>query len=113
MKSVFCKTAMVLVAIMVMVLTVPTWARDERYTSKYDDMDVEHILNSDRLTDSYVHCLLEQGPCTPEGKVMKNTNRVNCCRVFGNSKSRFVPCRHTIEHASGWIDDLGTRLGSY
>nr|CAD7409210.1 unnamed protein product [Timema poppensis] len=71
MKSVFCKTAMVLVAIMVVVLTVPTWARDERYTSKYDDMDVDHILNSDRLTDSYVHCLLEQGPCTPEGKVMK------------------------------------------
>nr|CAD7602007.1 unnamed protein product [Timema genevievae] len=72
MKSVSCKTAMVLVAVMVMVMTVPTRARDEQYTSKYDDMDVDHVMKSDRLMDSYVNCLLDQGPCTPEGKVMKN-----------------------------------------
>nr|CAD7449778.1 unnamed protein product [Timema bartmani] len=81
MKSVSCKTAMVLVAVMVMVMTVPTRARDEQYTSKYDDMDVDHIMKSDRLTDSYVNCLLDQGPCTPEGKNVRRVRQTTSARV--------------------------------
>nr|CAD7433410.1 unnamed protein product [Timema monikensis] len=88
MKSVFCKTAMVLMAVIVMMLTVPTWARDERYTSKYDDMDVDHILKSDRLTDSYVHCLMDQGPCTPEGKVMKSKCLLSSTSIEVSSVTR-------------------------
>ncbi|XP_045777511.1 ejaculatory bulb-specific protein 3-like [Maniola jurtina] len=41
------------------------------YTNKYDGIDLDQILSSDRLLDGYVNCLLDKGPCTPDGKELK------------------------------------------
>lgn len=41
------------------------------YTNKFDDVDVDGILGSDRLLKAYVNCLLEKGPCTAEGAKLK------------------------------------------
>nr|CAD7458454.1 unnamed protein product [Timema tahoe] len=72
MKSV-CNTAMALVAVVVVLVVVTlTEAKEERYTSRYDNVDVERILQSARLLDNYMKCLLEKGPCTPDGKEMKS-----------------------------------------
>nr|AHE13801.1 chemosensory protein 3 [Lissorhoptrus oryzophilus] len=45
--------------------------RAEMYTTKYDNIDVDSILASTRLLKNYVNCLLDQGPCSPEGKELK------------------------------------------
>ncbi|XP_063830604.1 ejaculatory bulb-specific protein 3-like [Ostrinia nubilalis] len=42
------------------------------YTTKYDGVNLDEILENDRLLTSYVNCLLETGPCTPDGKELKN-----------------------------------------
>ncbi|XP_013187512.2 ejaculatory bulb-specific protein 3 [Amyelois transitella] len=42
------------------------------YTTKYDGIDLDEILASDRLLAGYVNCLLDLGPCTPDGKELKN-----------------------------------------
>lgn len=46
--------------------------RDDKYTTKYDDIDVDQILTSKRLLSNYIKCLLEEGPCTAEGKELKS-----------------------------------------
>jgi hypothetical protein len=45
--------------------------RDEKYTTKYDNINLDEILDSDRLLDNYIRCLLEKGKCTPEGIELK------------------------------------------
>ncbi|XP_069685971.1 uncharacterized protein [Periplaneta americana] len=45
--------------------------RDEKYTSRYDNIDIDEILASARLLDNYVKCLLDKGRCTAEGATLK------------------------------------------
>ncbi|XP_072942433.1 ejaculatory bulb-specific protein 3-like [Epargyreus clarus] len=47
-------------------------ADDPTYTSKYDGVNLDEILASERLLNGYVNCLLDNGPCTPDGKELKN-----------------------------------------
>lgn len=42
------------------------------YTNKYDDVDLDVILNSDRLLTNYVKCLKNEGPCTPDAAELKS-----------------------------------------
>ncbi|GAB1862682.1 Chemosensory protein [Camponotus japonicus] len=44
---------------------------DDKYTTKFDNIDVDAILKSDRLLKNYVNCLLDKGNCTPDGKELK------------------------------------------
>ncbi|XP_055374405.1 ejaculatory bulb-specific protein 3 [Condylostylus longicornis] len=46
-------------------------AADEQYTTKYDNIDLEEILKSDRLFKNYYNCLLDKGKCTPDGRELK------------------------------------------
>ncbi|XP_049963294.1 ejaculatory bulb-specific protein 3-like isoform X1 [Schistocerca serialis cubense] len=65
------KSALALVAVLaVMALTA---ADDEKYTTKYDNIDLDEILANDRLMHQYELCLTEEddSSCTPEGKELK------------------------------------------
>ncbi|XP_058447049.1 ejaculatory bulb-specific protein 3-like [Malaya genurostris] len=46
-------------------------AAQDLYTSKYDNIDVDEILRSDRLFKNYFQCLMDEGRCTPEGNELK------------------------------------------
>jgi hypothetical protein len=39
---------------------------------RWDYMNVDEILSSDRLVNNYVKCLLDKGPCTPDGAELKS-----------------------------------------
>ncbi|XP_058821011.1 ejaculatory bulb-specific protein 3-like [Topomyia yanbarensis] len=41
------------------------------YTNRFDNIDIEEVLMSDRLYRGYYNCLLDMGPCTPEGSELK------------------------------------------
>ncbi|CAG9762017.1 unnamed protein product [Ceutorhynchus assimilis] len=43
------------------------------YTTKYDNVDVDKILKNDRVLTNYIKCLMDEGPCTPEGRELKKT----------------------------------------
>jgi hypothetical protein len=45
--------------------------RDDKYTTKYDNINVDEILASNRLVDNYIKCLLDQGRCSPDGTELK------------------------------------------
>ncbi|XP_069685714.1 ejaculatory bulb-specific protein 3-like [Periplaneta americana] len=51
--------------------TVP--ASSDKYTTRYDSIDVDGILKSERLLKSYFNCLMDKGPCTREGQELKKT----------------------------------------
>nr|AXF48713.1 chemosensory protein CSP17 [Lobesia botrana] len=44
---------------------------DDLYTDRYDNLNIDEILENRRLLIPYVKCMLDQGRCTPEGKYLK------------------------------------------
>ncbi|XP_072942443.1 ejaculatory bulb-specific protein 3-like [Epargyreus clarus] len=54
-----------------LVLTVVTLCTAEQYTDRYDNINIDEILENRRLLTPYVKCILDQGRCTPEGKELK------------------------------------------
>uniref|UniRef100_A0A0K8TUT0 Chemosensory Protein n=1 Tax=Epiphyas postvittana TaxID=65032 RepID=A0A0K8TUT0_EPIPO len=45
---------------------------EDKYTDKYDKIDLDEILQNKRLLQAYVNCILDKGKCTPEGKELKD-----------------------------------------
>lgn len=48
-------------------------AQGQKYTTKYDGVNLEEILKSDRLLNNYFKCLMDTGKCTPDGNELKRT----------------------------------------
>ncbi|BET00375.1 unnamed protein product [Nesidiocoris tenuis] len=44
---------------------------EEKYTTKYDNIDLDEILNNERLYKKYFDCLSNKGKCTPDGAELK------------------------------------------
>ena len=44
---------------------------EDKYTNKYDNVDLDEILKSDRLFNNYFKCLMDKGKCTPDGSELK------------------------------------------
>ncbi|CAG9563986.1 unnamed protein product [Danaus chrysippus] len=59
------KSCVVLCCVLVCVLG------DEKYTDKYDNINLQEILDNKKLLHAYVNCILDKGKCSPEGKELK------------------------------------------
>lgn len=62
---IFCK-------ILTVTLTATRAEQSVKYDSRYDNVDLDEILKSKRLFDNYIKCLLYDGVCTPDGKMLKD-----------------------------------------
>ena len=45
---------------------------DDKYTTRYDDVNIDDIISNERLLKRYVDCLLDQGVCTPDAMELKS-----------------------------------------
>lgn len=45
------------------------------YETKYDNIDLDELLKNDRLRKNYVKCLLNEGPCTPDGLELRSNTK--------------------------------------
>lgn len=45
---------------------------NEKYTGKYDDVNVDKILQNNRVLTNYIRCLMDEGPCTAEGRELRS-----------------------------------------
>jgi hypothetical protein len=52
--------------------TLETRPSSDKYTTRYDHIDVDGILKSERLLRNYFNCLVDKGPCTREGLELKS-----------------------------------------
>ncbi|PSN33545.1 hypothetical protein C0J52_25412 [Blattella germanica] len=58
----------VLCALSVRVASAPA---GDKYSSRFESLDVDAILQSERLVQNYFKCLMDRGPCTREGTELK------------------------------------------
>lgn len=47
------------------------WVSAQNGSSKYEYVDVDALLSNHRTLNNYVNCVLDKGPCTPEGRDLK------------------------------------------
>ncbi|XP_049838245.1 ejaculatory bulb-specific protein 3-like [Schistocerca gregaria] len=81
--------------ILVVATAVPLTSADEgKYSTKYDNVDLDEILNNDRLFNNYLDCLLDEGDerCTTEGKELKgvipDALQTECSKCNEKQKAR-------------------------
>lgn len=43
----------------------------EKYTDKYDNINMQEILDNRRLLLAYANCILDKGKCSPEGRELR------------------------------------------
>ncbi|KOX77285.1 Ejaculatory bulb-specific protein 3 [Melipona quadrifasciata] len=55
---------------------------EDKYTTKYDDVDINAVLNSERLLNGYVSCLLDRGACTPDALELKNCAKSKFMQIY-------------------------------
>lgn len=64
---------------------------EDKYTTKYDGVDVDEILKSDRLFNNYFKCLMDKGKCTPDGselkRVLPDALKTNCSKCSEKQKT--------------------------
>ncbi|CAK1584486.1 unnamed protein product [Parnassius mnemosyne] len=58
--------------ILLFFVTIAHAQTSEKYTSRYDDLNIEDVLTNRRFLVSYIRCLLDIGKCSPEGRELKS-----------------------------------------
>lgn len=64
---------LVLIAFAVAIAMVEARPEETTYTSRFDSVDIDRILKTDRLFKNYYACLMGTGKCTPEGRELQRT----------------------------------------
>nr|QRF70955.1 chemosensory protein [Semiothisa cinerearia] len=83
----------------------------DKYSSKYDNFDVDTLINNDRLLKAYVNCFLDKGRCTPEGadfkKALPEAIETTCGKCTEKQKLNIRRVIKAIQqkHAKQW-DEL-------
>uniref|UniRef100_A0A336M3J4 CSON007981 protein n=1 Tax=Culicoides sonorensis TaxID=179676 RepID=A0A336M3J4_CULSO len=71
-----------------------------KYDSRYDNIDVDAILKNERLMKAYIKCLMNEGPCTPDGQLLKDSLpdaiQNDCARCTEKQKSGSDNVMHYI-----------------
>lgn len=58
--------------LLVFVLSIAAVAlAQDKYTTRFDNVNIDEILNNRRLLKGYANCLLDKGPCSPDGAELK------------------------------------------
>ncbi|KRT85071.1 hypothetical protein AMK59_2663 [Oryctes borbonicus] len=72
---------------------------EEKYTTKYDNINIQEILNNKRLLKGYTNCLLEKGPCAPDAaelkRVLPDALQTNCSKC---SEKQRTGAREILTH---------------
>ncbi|XP_055540454.1 probable serine/threonine-protein kinase samkC isoform X4 [Wyeomyia smithii] len=70
---------------------------------RYDNLDIDTILSSNRLVNNYVDCLLSRKPCPPEGKDLKRilpeALRTKCGRCSETQKENALKIITTLYYS--------------
>ncbi|KAH0550299.1 allergen Tha p 1-like [Cotesia glomerata] len=84
------------------------------YTNKWDNIDVDKILENKRLLEGYVKCLMDKGRCTSEGKDLKenlpDALATNCdkCTAAQKEKSEKI-IRFLVNQRKDLWDQLAAK----
>ncbi|KAJ8717933.1 hypothetical protein PYW07_005863 [Mythimna separata] len=104
-----------IVAVALLCVVAMAWGKPaSTYTDKWDNINVDEILESQRLLKAYVDCLMDRGRCTPDGKALKETlpdaleNECSKCTEKQKSGSDKV-IRHLVNKRPDLWKELSTK----
>jgi hypothetical protein len=61
-----------LLLLLLLVAVMAAGEKPKGYSTKYDNVDVDRILSNGRILTNYIKCIMDEGPCTPEGRELKS-----------------------------------------
>nr|AIX97837.1 chemosensory protein [Cnaphalocrocis medinalis] len=80
----------------------------DKYSTKYDNFDVDTLISNDRLLKAYINCFLEKGRCTPEGadfrKALPEAVETTCAKCTEKQKNNIRKVIKAIQqkHPKQW-----------
>ncbi|XP_061396800.1 ejaculatory bulb-specific protein 3-like [Musca vetustissima] len=88
------------VAFVIAAFLIVSIAAGDKYTTKYDNIDVDNILKSERLLNNYLNCLMDKGSCTPEGaelkKAIPDALKTECSKCSDKQKKAVDKVAHFL-----------------
>jgi hypothetical protein len=66
------ETKCVIVVLLCLVAAQCVVVLADRYTDRYDNIDLDSFLQNKRAVNAIIKCMLDKGPCSPEGKEIKS-----------------------------------------
>ncbi|KAJ8925794.1 hypothetical protein NQ315_009644 [Exocentrus adspersus] len=103
------------VVLLFVALCAFAYARPEekKYTTKYDNIDLDEILKNDRLLRAYVDCLKGTKKCTNDGEELKkilpdaiDTDCSKCNETQKNGARKVI--HYLIKNKREWWNELET-----
>ncbi|XP_044746305.1 ejaculatory bulb-specific protein 3-like [Coccinella septempunctata] len=99
-------------AVVVLVFGFVSFARSaSTYTDKFDKVDLDALVKNERLFKTYVNCLLDKGPCQPDGLELKThlpdallTECIHCTDAQKEGTRKVI--RHLLQHKREWWNEL-------
>ncbi|EFA07577.1 chemosensory protein 19 precursor [Tribolium castaneum] len=74
----------------------------EQYTTKYDNINVDEILASERLLKNYFNCIMDRGACTPDAdelkRVLPDALKSDCAKCSEKQKEMTKKVIHFLSH---------------
>nr|ALT31612.1 chemosensory protein 30 [Cnaphalocrocis medinalis] len=94
-------------------VTLVGFVSADLYTDRYDNINVEEILENRKLLVPYIKCVLEQGRCTPEGKELraniKDAMQTGCTKCTDKQKKA---ARKVVKHLKEKEEDFYKQIVS-
>ncbi|XP_030758434.1 allergen Tha p 1-like [Sitophilus oryzae] len=88
------------------------WCKPQaKYTTRYDNVDLDAIIRSDRLLKNYVDCMVGRKKCTKDGEELKRNlpdalqTACSKCSEAQKAGSRKI-IRHLITNRPQWFREL-------
>ncbi|KAK9722517.1 Insect pheromone-binding family, A10/OS-D [Popillia japonica] len=104
--------------LLVFVLSIAAVAlAQDKYTTRFDNVNIDEILNNRRLLKGYANCLLDKGPCSPDGAELKlrlpDAVKSNCekCSEKQREGSKVI-LKHLIDKEPEIWKELEQKYGS-
>nr|WJJ63289.1 chemosensory protein 3 [Pachyrhinus yasumatsui] len=117
--KIFILSVFVLIAVVDLISAKP----GDGYITKYDNIDLDQILQSDRLLRNYIDCLLDTPgkKCTPDGmelkKILPDALENNCSKCNETQRNGARKVIHfLIDNKRSWWNELSAKYdpdGSY
>ncbi|XP_038211129.1 allergen Tha p 1-like [Zerene cesonia] len=104
---------MKLTALLVLCIAAVVWSKST-YTDKYDNINVDEVLESERLLKGYVECLMDRSRCPPDAKTLKETlpdaleNECNKCTAKQKTNADKV-IKHLVNKRPELWKELATK----
>nr|AUF72995.1 chemosensory protein [Anoplophora chinensis] len=102
---------MKILCLSVVIVLLSGYANTQKFTDKYDNVNLDQILRNDRLLINYVNCLLDKGRCTADGLELKKAvpnalqNGCNMCSEKQRNGATKV-IRYLIDNKRAWWNEL-------